>query len=94
MNSAKRLEAFLMLTRKIPCAEEFPAPQQSIGLHLEVEHPEKGSIKLDLSETVALILIPCLLGLTFVSGGMWLWFNYIPHPPMTLPAATETQPKK
>jgi hypothetical protein len=81
-----------MLTKR-PRSEELPEPQKS-GLHLEVEHPARGSLKLDLSEKVALRLTPYLIGLIVVAGGTWLWLNYLPHSPTTLPATTETQPRK
>jgi hypothetical protein len=70
---------------------EHPTP---LGLCLKVEHPQRGSLKLDLSEKVALRLTPCLIGLFVVSGGAWLWLNYLPHSPTTLPATAETQLRK
>jgi hypothetical protein len=69
---------------------------ESLGLHLEVEHPLKGKFELTLSEKVALKLAPwliALLGLVSTAGGAWLWMNYMPHQARTLPPVAETQPR-
>jgi hypothetical protein len=71
---------------------------ESLGLHLEVEHPLKGKFQLTLSEQVALKLTPwlitVLLGLATTAGGAWLWLNGMPHQAPSLPPVTETQPRQ
>jgi hypothetical protein len=84
---------FNLLPKRKPLSEEFPEPPEAPGLHLEVQHQDNVSIKLLLSEPVALILAPCLLVLS-VETGRCVWLNYLPHSPTTQPVSTETQPRK